>query len=375
MKEKGPEFLSNRSIPKHEQLKQEIMEWIRIGRFQPNDKLPTEHEIAAQSGMSRQTVRQSIGALVQEGWLSRKQGSGTYVNAVPERKESAVPTIGVLTTYISDYIFPQIVRGTESILRGSGYQMLLSSTDNDKSKERDNLELFANGSVQGLIIEPTKSATGNPNLDAYMALEALGLPYVMLNERYAELDCPCVKVDDEQGGYLAASHLIELGHRRIAGFFKTDDLQGTQRLKGFFRAHHEMKVQQLPERVVQYSTEEKRTKPFERAIELLKGDEATRPTAFVCYNDELALLLLEAIRQSGLKVPEDISIVGFDDSFLATASEIKLTTVEHPKSELGVRAAEMLIGMIEKKSGSRPKDVVFDAKLIIRESTMPIAER
>jgi len=361
--------LQRKTKPKHEQLKDEIIEWIRSGRYQPNEKLPTEFEIAAQSGMSRQTVRQSIGALVQEGWLTRKQGSGTYVSSVPERKEAPMPAVGVMTTYISDYIFPQIVRGTENVLRDAGYHMLVSSTNNDKTKERENLELLKSSTVQGLIIEPTKSALGNPNLDSYMALEAMRLPYVMINERYPELDCPCVKVDDERGGYLAASHLIELGHRQIAGFFKTDDLQGTQRLKGFFRAHHESKVPLQPDRVIQFTTEDKRHKPYEKAMELLEGDPSSRPTAFVCYNEELAVILLEAIRQQRLRIPEDISVVGFDDSFLATATEVKLTTVAHPKSELGVKAAETLLEMIGNPSGARAKDYVFEPQLILREST------
>lgn len=360
--------MNYRSKPKYEQLKEQILQWIHSGRYKPNDQLPTEHEIAELSGMSRQTVRQSLGALVQEGWLYRKQGSGTYVSGGPERKAAEAPAIGVMTTYISEYIFPQIVRGTESVLREKGYHMLVSSTDNDKTKERENLEMLKSSPVKGLIIEPTKSAMGNPNLDCYLALDQLKIPYLMINERYHELDCPCVKVNDEQGGYLAAKHLIDLGHRVIAGFFKTDDLQGVQRLRGFLRAHHEGKIPVRPEAVVSYSTEEKRTKPYERALAILR-DEPQRPTAFVVYNDELAVHLLEAVRQAGLRVPDDLSVVSFDDSFLASATETKLTTVAHPKHELGVRAAELLLDMIEGRSDVKPKDVVFQPKLIVRDST------
>ncbi|MDB4868747.1 MAG: GntR family transcriptional regulator [Cohnella sp.] len=360
--------MSNKTKPKHEQLKEEILGWIQSGRYKPNDQLPTEHEIADLSGMSRQTVRQSLGSLVQEGWLNRKRGSGTYVSGRPDRKASDAPSIGVITTYISDYIFPQIVQGTESVLRAGGYHMIVSSTDNDKAKERENLVMLRTSAVQGLIIEPTKSALGNPNLDCYLAFDYFQIPYIMLNERYAELDCPCVKVDDERGGYLAAKHLIELGHRQIAGFFKTDDLQGTQRLRGFLRAHHDLKIPVLPESVVHYTTENKRTKPYEQAQEML-SDAPSRPTGFVCYNDELAVLLLEAARQMGLRVPDDLSVVGFDDSFLATATEIKLTTVTHPKAELGARAAEMLIHMVEGKVSGKIRDVVFQPELIVRDST------
>lgn len=362
--------MSKKEKPKHEQLKEEILQWIDSGQYGPNEKLPTEHEIAERSGMSRQTVRQSIGALVQEGRLYRIQGSGTYVaGTTAERREADMPVVGVITTYISDYIFPQIVQGTESALRSRGYHMILSSTDNDKAKERESLEKMKASQIRGLVVEPTKSALGNVNLDIFLTLDYLKIPYLMINERYAELDCPCVKMDDELGGYLATKHLLELGHRRIAGFFKTDDLQGTQRLRGFLRAHHEMKVPVPPDRVVHYATEEKRAKPFEAALAFLGGTD--RPTAFVCYNDELAVRLMEAVRQTGLKVPGDLSVVGFDDSFLATATETKLTTIAHPKRELGVRAAELLVSMLEGRtaSGGRGKDIVFAPELIVREST------
>ncbi|MBW7462342.1 GntR family transcriptional regulator, partial [Paenibacillus sepulcri] len=105
-------------------------------------------------------------------------------------------------------------------------RLLLASTDNEKNKERESLESMLQQQPSGLIIEPTKSAEGNPNLDYYLSLESRGIPFVMLNERYSDLDAPCLKVDDELGGFRAAEHLIRLGHRRIAGFFKTDDFQG-----------------------------------------------------------------------------------------------------------------------------------------------------
>ncbi|CAG7643345.1 GntR family transcriptional regulator [Paenibacillus allorhizosphaerae] len=362
--------MNEKTKPKHEQVKEMILSWIESERYKPNDQLPTEHELSELSGTSRQTVRQALGTLVQEGRLYRKQGSGTYVAALSERRTADMPTIGVLTTYISDYIFPQIVRGAESVLREQGCLMLLSSTDNDKAKERDNLLMLQAGPLQGLIIEPTKSAQGNPNLDCYLALEYMKIPYLMINERYAELDCPCVKVDDELGGYLAAKHLIELGHFRIAGFFKTDDLQGTQRLKGFLRAHREFGVQLRPEHVVHYATENKETRPFELALTMLEKPEE-RPTAIVCYNDELAVRLLEAVRRTELRVPEDVSMIGFDDSFLATATEVKLTSVSHPKAELGMKAAELLIAMMEGSAPSRNRDIIFAPDIVLRDSTKP----
>ncbi|MCL6457824.1 MAG: substrate-binding domain-containing protein, partial [Gorillibacterium sp.] len=294
-------------------------------------------------------------------------GKGTFVMEMAVN-HTDLQTIGIITTYISDYIFPQIVRGAEATLREKGYRLLLSSTDNDKDKERECLEMMMAHPLCGLIIEPTRSALGNPNLPYYLELDNRNIPYLMINERYSELNCPTVKTDDEWGGYLAADHLLKLGHRRIAGFFKTDDLQGVNRLKGFIRAHRENGVDLIPRWVMQYVTEDKTDKTFERAINLLQQG-AGRPTALVCYNDELAVLLLEAARRLGLTVPEDLSVVSFDDSFLATATEVKLTTLTHPKMQLGIQAAEMLLSLIENPGKQPMRDYIHKPELIIRDST------
>ncbi|MFC4098592.1 GntR family transcriptional regulator [Paenibacillus xanthanilyticus] len=366
--------------PKYRQLKEQIISWIAAGQFRPHDKLPSEHEIAAQSGMSRQTVRQSLGDLEAEGWLYRVQGKGTFVaDSMPESSRKAAEplglTIGLMTTHISDYIFPTIVRGVESALRAQGARLLLASTDNEKDKERESLESMLREPLGGLIIEPTKSAEGNPNFDYFLSLEARGIPYVMLNERYSDVDAPCLKVDDELGGYRAAEHLAELGHKRIAGFFKTDDFQGVHRMRGFMRCLRERGLPLTSGSLLRYTTEEKSTKPAESLESLLALGPGERPTAIVCYNDELAVRLLDIVRRSGLSVPGDLSIVGFDDATLATATEVKLTTIEHPKTRMGEDAVAVLMRLIGGKHGRGASgDVVYEPKLIMRESTAAARE-
>jgi GntR family transcriptional regulator, arabinose operon transcriptional repressor len=358
------------SLPKYMQLKQEIISWIHSGKFKPEEKLPSEHEMSELFGFSRQTVRQAIGELVQEGWLERAQGKGTFVSKTPSntRKPVDVKTVALITTYISDYIFPTIVRGVESTLRSRGYRLLLSSTDNLKDKERESLEMVMSQMPNGLIIEPTKSAEGNPNFNYFLSLDYQNIPYLMIHETYSDLACPCIKLDDEFGGFVAAEHLIQLGHRRIVGFFKTDDLQGINRLKGFTQAHREYGIPLPPNSIMRYSTEDRSTLPHQYLNELLESDQ--RPSAIVCYNDELAIELLQVIRGKGLQVPNDISIVGFDDANLATATEVKLTTLSHPKEEMGKLAAEMLLAWIEKTS--KPENKVFIPELIVRESTRKV---
>ncbi|WP_207952097.1 GntR family transcriptional regulator [Paenibacillus turpanensis] len=359
-----------KKIPKYIQLKETLLGLIESGAIRPGDQMPSENEIADRFDMSRQTVRQTLGLLEQEGRLYRLQGKGTFVSEQsPAAKTHEVQTVGILTTYISDYIFPHIVRGAESAVREKGYRLMLSSTDNDKAREREALEMMLSEPLSGLIIEPTRSAEGNPNVSLYLSLSYQNIPFIMINQRYPEITCPYLMVDDEDGGFQAADHLLSLGHQRIAGFFKTDDLQGVNRLKGFIKAHQERSCPLSPDMVIHYKTDEKWTRPYEIAMQLLASGSA-RPTAFVCYNDELAVHLLEAARQSGLSVPDDLSIIGFDDSSLATATEVKLTTLSHPKMQMGVDAAQILIDMIEGRSPASAEFCkLYKPELIVRNST------
>lgn len=360
--------MNDRKIPKYLQLKNELLSWLEQGKLQPGKQVPSENEIAEQFGLSRQTVRQTFGELEKDGWLERIQGKGTFVRHPGRRDGEAVKTIGIMTTYISDYIFPHIVRGAEAELRQHGYRLMLSSTDNTKEKEMDSLQLMTSQPLSGLIIEPTKSAEGNPNLGYFLELQEKGIPYLMINEKYHELECPCLKVNDEAGGRKAARYLLEKGHRQIAGFFKRDDLQGVNRLKGFLSAHRDFGIAVSPQHVVTFTTEQKGGYAYQKALELLQRTPDQRPSALVCYNDELAVLLMDAAAACGLRVPEDLSVIGFDDSSLAAASGTKLTTLTHPKTAMGELAARQLIGMIER--GETPGDTVFEPELIERDSVL-----
>ncbi|GAE27754.1 transcriptional repressor [Halalkalibacter wakoensis JCM 9140] len=357
------------------------MSKILDGTFQPHQKIYTEAELMKQFDVSRHTVRVAIGELVTQGWLYREQGAGTFC---VDRSEIEVSTnvsnqknIAIITTYISDYIFPSIIRGAESYLSQHGYHVSLFNTNNNHESERRALKKILTQRFDGVIIEPTKSALFNPNINDYLNLERQTIPYIMINAYYDELDPLSITMNDEKGGYIQTDHLIELGHTDIIGFFKTDDIQGNKRMKGYLKAHREHEIFIEPSNIVTYSSEEKETKPVEILREKLSEAEDV-PTAIVCYNDELAIRLLDVIREKNLQVPEDISIVGFDDSFLANVTEVKLTTIQHPKSKLGESAARMMLDIIKEGKSSQKlardtvESIVIDPELMIRDSTKQI---
>ncbi len=359
-------------MTKYGKVKQEIKSKILDGSYVPHQKISSENELMKEFGVSRHTIRVAIGELVNEGWLYREQGAGTFC-AVRNKPEAIIQkstkTIAIITTYISNYIFPTIIRGAESYLSERGYQVVLYSTNNTIENEKRILETIISQPVDGLIIEPTKSAYSNPNINYYFNLERLQVPYIMMNAFYDELEPVCLVLNDEKGGFLQTDHLIKKGHKNIIGFFKTDDLQGVKRMKGYVKAHRASNIPINPTNIISYNSEEKDTKPIKELANLLSA-QTEFPTGLVCYNDELAIKLLDVLRERKLNVPEDISIVGYDNSFLALASEVKLTTVNHPKNDMGERAAQMIVDLIESKVEMKNlESVIYEPELVIRNST------
>lgn len=360
---------------KYNMVKDHILEWIKDGTVRPGEKIPSENELVQSFGVSRHTIRQAVGELVNEGYLYREQGSGTYCSPVlPTSTPQTIErlgngkNIGVITTYMSDYIFPSIIRGIESHLASKGYTLTLSCTDNNVEKERQCLEMMLDRQIDGLIVEPTKSSSYNPNIKYYLELEQQHTPYLMINQYYSQLTPPYLIMDDEKGGFLAAEHLIKLDHERIMGLFKTDDLQGVHRMRGFIRAFREYNLPLEPELIITYTTEEL-VPSFYDVIHQVFENADERPSAIVCYNDQLALNVLDQLRNLRLSVPQDVSLVGYDDSVLAVATEVKLTSIIHPKQELGRAAAEWIIAAVEKKD--TPPSHTYEPELIVRNSTAP----
>ncbi|MEH7414463.1 GntR family transcriptional regulator [Neobacillus drentensis] len=369
---------------KYNMVKEKITEWITSGKVQPGEKIYSENELVKMFGVSRHTVRQAVGDLVHEGWLYREQGAGTFCSnklLQPNLESEMISpikslntngkNIGVITTYISDYIFPSIIKGIESYLTAQGYSLTFACTDNDVEKEKQCLQTMLSRNIDGLIVEPTRSSNYNPNIHYYLQLEQNNIPYLMINQFYSQLMPPHIIMNDEHGGFIATEHLINLGHEKIIGLFKTDDLQGVNRMQGFIRAFREHNLPFFPDMVITYTTEEKDSNLVEQLQQFFTTDD--KPTAIVCYNDQLALQVLFMLRGIGLSVPEDVSIVGYDDSSLAEATDVKLTSVTHPKMDMGIEAAKWIVSAVEKRDGNE-HSTVYEPELVIRNSTAALVK-
>ncbi|MDR1765852.1 MAG: GntR family transcriptional regulator [Lachnospiraceae bacterium] len=319
-----------------------LREQIRSGHYCIGDKLPTEYELVEQYGFSRQTVRQALKHLEDEALIERRQGSGSLViNAAARAGRADAKTVAVVTTYIGEYIFPTILRAIEETLEKNHFLTMIFATKNKVHNERRILEEILETSIDGLIVEGTKTALPNPNIDLYLELQKRGVPVVFVHGWYPELtDTVHVIADDHQGGFLATDFLISKGHRNIAGIFKCDDIQGHQRYGGYTEALLAHNLPILDDNVLWYTTESKE----------LVGAQGKKivssASAVICYNDEVAAQLINALKGEGVQVPGDISVMGFDNSSLSELSTPRISSCSQDKPQVGLLAAKKIVSLI-----------------------------
>ncbi len=349
---------------KYNQIEEELKALILEEKIKPGEKMPSENVLSKQYGVSRQTVRKAISDLVNEGFVYAVQGSGTYCSDASRFKKDS-RDIAVVMTYLSDYIFPKVISGIDSVLSENGYSIVLKNTNNSRTREIKCLEELIEKNIDGIIIEPSKSNVFCKHKDLYDRLDKYGIPYIFIQGSYSVMeDKPHVIMDDEKGAYLLTGYLISQGHKNIIGVFKSDDTQGQNRHKGYAKALAKAGLTYDPENVIWFYTEDRAVHPYTNLQKMIKSGK--KVDAIVAYNDQIAFHLIKAIRELGLKVPQDISITGYDNSQPAANTDITLTTIVHPQQELGKIAAQMLLKMI--RGEEVEKRIVVEPELVIGNS-------
>lgn len=351
---------------KYLQLATELQLELERGTFP--DKLPTELELTQLYHVSRQTVRQALEQLVQNGLIEKRQGSGSKV--LDKGRSRGSDRIAVVTSYINDYIFPTVLQDIQAVLTRKNYSTLLFSTQNKVDNERTVLQGILHQSVGGLIVEGSKTALPNPNLDLYEKLGLAGIPVVFIHGSYSALpNAVCVSDDNFGGGYLLARHLITKGHTKIAGIFKSDDIQGHQRYLGYLSAMRDAGLSIPDDKVLWYSTEERRylldyghINLLEHFLQFYLKD----CTAVICYNDEIADRLVRYLLSLGRKVPGDVAVVSFDNSYYSDLCPVRITSLAHEAHKLGGLAATLLLDQLD---GTPCQSQSISWRLVQKESS------
>ena len=353
---------------KYVRLMEDLKGKILSGEIRMGDKLPSENELSSEYHISRQTVRKALSILENAGYVYAEHGRGTFCSKPAHRNRNS-KNIAVVTTYLSDYIFPRVIKGIDTVLTKAGYSIILKNTKNSRSQEANCLKELLEKDIDGIIIEPSKSQIYCNHMDLYEKLEEYQIPYVFIQGCFSKMrDKPQVLMDDCKGGYMITKYLIEMGHKNIIGVFKSDDIQGQNRHKGYVLALQEADILYDPDKVIWFYTEDRKVHAYESIYHMAVNDYPM--DAVVCYNDQIAVKVIQGLNDAGFKVPENVSVTGYDNSYIASNNGLKLTTIVHPQEKLGEMAAELMLDLIKcgEETGNNRK-ILIEPEIVIGNST------
>ena len=310
--------------------------------------------------VSDATRRKVQRAIVELGFIRNE--AGRHLRAGRSR------TIAYLVLDASNPFFTDVAKGVEEVARDNGVAVFLCNSDSDASREADYLGLLAEQRVRGILVTPVDDDMSQ------LELFRRRIPIVLVDRAGGGNWCS-VGVDDVDGGLLAVTHLIEQGHRRIAfigGPLST--VQVADRLRGAHAAFQA--AGRSPDDLAVLPTDALNFAEGLRAGERLLGlPKARRPTAAFCANDLVALGLLQQMTRTGVDVPGDLAIVGYDDIRFAGAAAVPLSSVRQPRELLGRTAAELLLAESKDLDGHVHQQVVFHPELVVRTSSLTRSQR
>lgn len=272
-------------------------------------------------------------------------------------------TVGMLVPDLNNPLFPPIVRGIEDRLRESGFTLVIANTDNDDVNERSLFETMVGRRVDGLIL-----ATARREYPLIEEIRDAGLAAVLVNRTTDRTVVPAVLGDDHSGIGQAVRHLVELGHTKIAHVGGTQAVStGIARYHSFVSAMMMEGLEPDPARIVfaEWFREDRGAEAFSRLL-----DSGVDFTAVVCGNDLIALGCYDVMRERGIRCPEDISVVGYNDIPFNDKFTPPLTSVRLPHYHIGYRAAGLLVELMQDMDAP-PGEVRLTPELVVRGSTMP----
>jgi LacI family transcriptional regulator len=334
----------------------------------------TMKRIAGELGVSVTTISKvlnnhgDISEATRDRVLAKIEELGYQRNAVARSLTlRRTHTIGIVIPDLMHSFFVEVISGMEPVVSARGYGLLLCSSGEDPDKERFELEMLRGRQVDGIVLA---SAHGSANNDLLTQLTESGTGLVMIDrDDHPEVECHRVLTDDQRVGLLAATHLVETGRRAIAHIGGPDIEHAKRRERGWREALRLGGITPPADWFVQAGFMES---DGYRAMKKLLG---VRPRidAVFAVNDPAAIGAMKAIWEAGLRVPEDIAVVGVGDIAMVDMLRVPLTTVSWSRKEQGLNAAELLLNELDSPSDDAPSRVIIPPRLVVRESSKPHA--
>ena len=341
---------------KYQNLKDYLIDKIRSGGFDGSGRLDSEPQLCERFSLSRNTIRQAIQELENEGYVYRIHGKGTFIrNATPVNSRKIALMI-YDTAYMAHPVTGGLIRGIDETLSRNGY--ILDILASKRSFHDENLMRLAE-SYAGFLI-------GTYQLDELMLaeLEKISLPHLFVKNYPMNHDVHAARINFTHAGFLAAELLIRTGCGNLARIYSGDRIAISAEFKeGVYSAALEHGARLRRENIFIADFSDRLAVP-EICAELLRHED--RPDGMICASDELAIALLAELKRHGVSVPGDISVIGCNNTENSTLTTPPLSTVDIPVMELGRRSADLLLRMIH---GETAQPELLEPSLVIRGST------
>ncbi len=362
------------TMPLHLQLLDELRHNIFIGTLKPGDRLPSEWELVTELNISRATIQRAWQAAQDEGLIYRVMGKGTFI-AEPPTKVTSPQAIGFIIPEYRSLFAMQMLGSVERVMRKHSYQVIFAHTDRNISEENRVLEQMKRDGVSGVLLTPARGEV----VGRYINSPQYSLPTVFIDRPIPGLSIPCVSSDNYSGALQAMHHLMSIGHRNI--LFVAQPTFDLWTVSERYRAYRDVLIAhgQTPHEAFLFSKDQELStyEAYSFEDELLDSlatllTSPERPTAIFAVNDYLALQVRKAIQKAKLRVPKDISLVGFDNLQITEHIDPPLTTIAQDGIKIGEQAALRLLSMINGEK-ELPLMTVVPTRLIVRSSTAPLA--
>lgn len=325
-------------------------------------------DVAKRAGVSAMTVSRVVNGRegVDSETQRRVEETIRALDFVPNRiarglVSQKTQTIGLIVPDVVNPFFAPVVRGAESAARKAGYRVLLCNSEGDLRLEREYIDDLVAHRVEGLLLAPASDRSRS----SILSLLRGGFPLVLIDRTLPNADCDLIVSDSANGARRLVEHLIAVGHREIAHVTDAEDTStGRERLRGYREALEAAGIPFQSELVIQTTVD--RIGGYRAAQEILAR--VPLPTAVFTVNNMTAVGTMEALRERGLSVPKDMGLVCFDDvEHLAVLSPF-LTVIDQPAETFGSLGAQLLLERMSGKASSRPRRIVLQTDLIVRES-------
>ena len=282
-------------------------------------------------------------------------------------KAKSTKTIGLIIDDITNPFYPEIVKGSEEAANKNGLNIILCNSDYSTEKENDYLNILLSKCVDGVLMMPAGKKLPIINL-----LKEANTPLVFIDVKPSEkINVSCVYTDQEYGAYIATKYLIEHGHQKIALVNGPSNFSSCQQFEsGYMKALNSYKIPINNEYIKIFNL--KASGAFTAMKSLISIETNKRPTAALFISDINAVAAYDAIFESGLKIPKDFSIIGNDDIPTSKNFYPPLSTIAHPKYDIGKKAVEILINELEQNKSALFEHIRYEPRLIIRKSTSSI---